>query len=501
MVLAPVVRERKGEYGKLLEEMRAQGYARAVVDGELRRLDEEIVLDKKYKHDISIVVDRLVMKEGVRKRLAESIEAASQLAEGLVEVELARRRRHGRARHRTATSPGAKVLSGPERRQARRGARLQREVRLPQLRRLDARARAADLLLQLPARLLPALPRARLPAGDRPGADRPRPDALDLRGRARAVDEGGLDLPPPAARGGRRGQRHRHRRSPGATCPKATANLLLEGTGDRAPHDHATATASAAGAPTRSASTGMLHSLERRYENTDSENTRERIEALMALQPCPECHGARLRPESLAVTVGGLNIYEYTQLSARAALEWIECARADRDRARDRAARRPRDRRAAPLPRLGRDRLPLARARGDHALRRRGAADPARDADRLEPGRRPLHPRRAVDRPAPARQREADRDARAPARPRQHGDRRRARRGHDPRRRPRRRPRPGRRRARRRDRRRGHARGGRAHARVADRPVPLRRARDRASRRSGAGPTARSSSATPASTT
>jgi len=85
MVLAPLVRGRKGEYGKLLEEMRGQGYARAVIDGELRRLDEPIDLDKKYKHDISIVVDRLVMKEGLRKRLAESLEAASQLGEGLVE--------------------------------------------------------------------------------------------------------------------------------------------------------------------------------------------------------------------------------------------------------------------------------------------------------------------------------------------------------------------------------------------------------------------------------
>ncbi len=68
----------------------------------------------------------------------------------------------------------------------------------------------------------------------------------------------------------------------------------------------------------------MLRSLERRYESTDSENARERIEGLMALQPCPSCGGARLRPESLAVTVGGLSIYEYTQLSAHAALEWIE---------------------------------------------------------------------------------------------------------------------------------------------------------------------------------
>ncbi|MEX2253160.1 MAG: hypothetical protein WD649_03330, partial [Thermoleophilaceae bacterium] len=87
MVLAPVVRGRKGEYGRMLEEMRQQGYARAVVDGELLRLDEEIELDKKYKHDISIVVDRLVMKEGIRKRLAESVEAAVQLADGLVEIE------------------------------------------------------------------------------------------------------------------------------------------------------------------------------------------------------------------------------------------------------------------------------------------------------------------------------------------------------------------------------------------------------------------------------
>jgi excinuclease ABC subunit A len=69
---------------------------------------------------------------------------------------------------------------------------------------------------------------------------------------------------------------------------------------------------------------GMLTSLERRYESTDSDNTRERIEGLMALRPCPACGGARLRPESLAVTVGGLNIYEYTQLSARAALRWID---------------------------------------------------------------------------------------------------------------------------------------------------------------------------------
>ncbi len=88
MVLAPIVRGRKGEYGKQLEELRAEGFTRAKVDGELKRLDEPITLDKKYKHDIAVVVDRLVMKGELRKRLADSIETAVALADGLVEIEL-----------------------------------------------------------------------------------------------------------------------------------------------------------------------------------------------------------------------------------------------------------------------------------------------------------------------------------------------------------------------------------------------------------------------------
>src|SRR3569623_1686623 len=88
MVMAPVVRGRKGEYGKLLDQMRLEGYSRAKIDGELLRLDEKIELDKKYKHDVSIVVDRLVMKSELRQRLSESVEAAAGLAAGLVEVEI-----------------------------------------------------------------------------------------------------------------------------------------------------------------------------------------------------------------------------------------------------------------------------------------------------------------------------------------------------------------------------------------------------------------------------
>ncbi len=123
MVLAPMVRSRKGEYGKLFEELRAEGFTRVKVDGELRRLEEEIVLDKKFKHDIAVVVDRLVMRPDLRKRLADSVETAVGLAEGIVEVEL--------------------VDGGEVRTYSERFACLQ-------LRHLDARARAAHVRFNSP---------------------------------------------------------------------------------------------------------------------------------------------------------------------------------------------------------------------------------------------------------------------------------------------------------------------------------------------------------------
>ena len=88
IVSAPVVRGRKGEYEKLFEQFRLEGYSRVRVDGEIRRLDEEIKLDKKYMHDISVVVDRLVMKDDLRRRLSESVEAAAGLAGGIVEIDV-----------------------------------------------------------------------------------------------------------------------------------------------------------------------------------------------------------------------------------------------------------------------------------------------------------------------------------------------------------------------------------------------------------------------------
>jgi len=319
MVLAPVVRGRKGEYGKLLEEMRGQGYARAVIDGELRRLDEPIELDKKFKHEISIVVDRLVMKEGLRKRLTESIEAASQLAEGLIEVEILDRASGDEG---AVEGPGAKVLSGPS--AGKRGEVLVFSEKFACL-------HCGTSMPELEPRIFSFnSPHGCCPRCHGLGFQRVIDPELIVPDPTLSISEGALEPWTKAAS-------MYHRRLLEAVAeangidigvawrdlPEPDRGLLLEGTGDQR---HTISYRNRFGR--RRTYTvrfdGMLHSLHRRYENTDSDNTRERVEALMALQPCPACDGARLRPESLAVTVGGLNVYQYTQFSARAALEWIE---------------------------------------------------------------------------------------------------------------------------------------------------------------------------------
>ena len=320
MVLAPVVRGRKGEYGKLLEEMRAQGYARAVVDGDLRRLDEPggIELEKRFKHDISVVVDRLIIKEGVRKRLAESLEAASQLAEGIIEVEILDRESGDEA---AAEGPGATVLSGPS--AGKRGEVLVFSEKFACL-------ACGTSMPELEPRIFSFnSPHGCCPRCHGLGFQRVIDPELIVPDPTLSIAEGALEPWTKAAS-------LYHRRLLEAVAeangidtgvawrelPQADRELLLEGTDDQR---HTVSYRNRFGR--RRTYTvrfdGLLHSLQRRYENTESETTRERVESLMALQPCPACDGARLRPESLAVTVGGLNIYEYTRMSARRALEWI----------------------------------------------------------------------------------------------------------------------------------------------------------------------------------
>jgi len=306
MVMAPIVRGRKGEYGKLLEQMRLEGYSRAKVDGELRRLDEEIELDKKYKHDISIVVDRLVMKSELRRRLSESVEAASGLAAGLVEVEIVEGK--GAAGRKDAEYPGGVMLFSEQ------FACLNCGTSIPELEpRIfsfnsphGACDRCHGLGFQRVIDPELVVPDPTLSLAE--GALQPWNRGISAYWRrliASVAEAYDVDVDKPWSK-----------------LSASARELFLYGTGEERHHVSYT-NRFGRRRSYKVRFEGIVNNLQRRYEETDSESNRERIESYMAEQPCPACKGARLRPESLAVKVGGLSIAEYGDLSAHAAAEWI----------------------------------------------------------------------------------------------------------------------------------------------------------------------------------
>ncbi len=310
MVLAPIVRGRKGEYGKLFEELRAEGFARVEVDGELRMLEDEIVLDKKYKHDIAVVVDRLVMRDDLRKRLADSIETAVALADGMVEVETVPKEGEDEVPRRTLYSEKfACIDHGPV---------------IPELEpRIfsfnaphGACERCTGLGHQMEIDPDLVVPDGSLSVGE--GAIAPWANGHSgyyeqlIQALAEKHD---IDL-----------------EAPWDDLPSDQRELLLFGTdGDRV-----TVTYRNRYGRQRSYGAkfeGVVSSLERRYRETDSDWSRERIEEYMSLVPCPACKGSRLRPESRAVLVGGMAIHEFTAQSVKRALQWIdEVELTDRER-------------------------------------------------------------------------------------------------------------------------------------------------------------------------
>jgi excinuclease ABC subunit A len=305
MVMAPVVRGRKGEYGKLLEQMRLEGYSRVKVNGELRRLDEEIALDKKYKHDLAVVVDRLVMKPDLRRRLSESVEAAAGLAAGLVEIEMVD---NPTAPGREAEEAGGNMLFSEQ------FACLNCGTSIPELEpRIfsfnsphGACERCHGLGFQKVIDPELVVPDPTLSLGE--GALQPWNRGITAYWKrliAAVAGEYGVDLDKPWAK-----------------LRKKEKEIFLYGTGGER-HQVTYTNRFGRRRSYKVRFEGIVNNLERRYEETDSESNRERIEGYMAEQACPDCEGARLRPESLAVTVGGLSIAEYTELSARAASEWI----------------------------------------------------------------------------------------------------------------------------------------------------------------------------------
>jgi excinuclease ABC subunit A len=337
MVLAPVVRGRKGEYRDLLEHLREEGYARVKVDGELRRLEEEIVLDKKYKHDIAVVVDRLRMREGVRKRLADSIETAVALAEGIVEIEVLRE--GGESEVRTYSERFACLECGTS---------------MPELEpRIfsfnsphGACPRCTGLGSQMEIDPDLIVPDARLSLAEGALAPWSGSSSQYYEQMTQAIaDRYEVDM-----------------ETPWEDLPEDVRNCFLHGTsGDRVYVSYRNRFGRRRSYMTQFE--GIVPNLERRYRETDSEYSREKIEEYMSVRPCPACDGARLRPESLAVRVGGIGIHELTRMAARRAIEWFGAlALSDTERAIARLVLREIDERLRFLDNVGVGYLSLDRA-------------------------------------------------------------------------------------------------------------------------------------------
>jgi len=336
MVLAPVVRGRKGEYGKLLEQLRADGFARVKIDDRVRMLEESIVLDKRYKHDISVVVDRLVMRHDVRKRLADSIETAVGLAEGLVEVEIVGSGRSASAElsagEDSSAAKGAKGAKGPRAAATQivpgmvpdAGTLFTFSERFacpehgPSLVELEPRIfsfnsphgaceRCTGLGSQMEIDPELVVPDPSLSIGE--GAIAPWAGSTSNyyeQMTEALAEQYGVDLD-----------------VPWEDLSEEERNLFLYGT-DGEPVQVTYRNRYGRRRSYAARFEGIVSNLQRRYRETDSEWTREKIEEFMSLRACPVCGGARLRAESRAVLVAGTRIEDFCALSARRALEWLE---------------------------------------------------------------------------------------------------------------------------------------------------------------------------------
>jgi excinuclease ABC subunit A len=264
LVLAPVVRGRKGEYKKLFFDLQRQGYSRVRVNGTVRELGEEIELDKKRKHTIEVVVDRLVVRENLGSRLADSLETALRLADGIVTVE----------------APDSKATSTT----------------------FSEKLACAQCGISFPE-ISPRMFSFNNPYGACPecggigSRDEIDPDRL-VPNTARSLKDGAL-----APWAGREttyfrqtlqvlAKRHRFSlETPWSELKKPVRDVILHGERD-------------------GGFEGVVKTLERRYRESSSEDTRAEIEQFMTARPCPACRGSRLRPESLGVKIAGWSIAE-----------------------------------------------------------------------------------------------------------------------------------------------------------------------------------------------
>lgn len=291
-ILAPLVRGRKGEYVKVFEDIRKQGYVRVRVDGEIRDLSEEIKLDKNKKHTIEVVVDRVIIKPEIERRLADSLELALGLSGGIVVVDVIDQQEITFSQNFACVDCGISLAEIAPRMfsfnnpygacPACSGLGFKMEID-PDLVVPDKSKSLAEGAI---------VPWSRTPNGYYTQA---------LAAVARAY---GFSMDTPFDR-----------------LTPEQVHIVLYGTGGR-PIEMRFAKE---GRDHRFNTTfeGVINNLARRYRETTSDWAREEIEEYMSTSPCPECGGARLKKESLAVKIAGRSIYDVTRLSVAEALEFF----------------------------------------------------------------------------------------------------------------------------------------------------------------------------------
>ena len=296
-LLAPVVRGRKGRHEKILAQARKSGYVRVMIDGNLYELSEEIQLDKNLKHNIEIVVDRLVIKEGIQKRLADSIESVLALSDGLLVVDVIGQESLQFSQSFSCPDCGISI----EEIEPRSFSFNNPFGACPACAGLGYRMEF-DVDLMIPDMSKSISQGAITVMGWQSCTDEKSFTNAILKALAQAYDFS-LD-------------------TPFEDYPQKIRDILIHGTGGREVKVHYKGQRGEGVYDV--AFEGLIKNVERRYRETGSESMKAEYEAFMRITPCPQCKGQRLKPTSLAVTVGEKNIFEVTDMSIRSLQKFME---------------------------------------------------------------------------------------------------------------------------------------------------------------------------------
>ena len=296
-VMAPVIRGKKGEHAKVFEDAKRSGYVRARVDGSLYELDEEIKLEKNKKHSIEIIVDRLIIRPDIRQRLTDSVETAAKLSGGLVIVNLLREE---------------KDLSFSQN-YACEDCGISMEELTPRMFSFNNPFGACPTCTGL-GNQLKADPALMIQDGGKSILD----GAIQVSGWNNIRGDGISRMYFDAL-----SKKYKFSLTePWNSLSDEAKNIILYGTKGETLELHYDQPRGKG--VLKQAFEGICNNIERRYKETQSDASRKELEELMSECPCPDCQGRRLRKESLAVTVGEKNIYEFTTLSVEDALTWMD---------------------------------------------------------------------------------------------------------------------------------------------------------------------------------